>query len=374
MRIVMTALQPGGGIRTFFRYIYGQSAFEDCRFTLIAPDQGLSAYLEEFLPAGRIKVIEACTPANRFVGQIRKQLKAEKPDLIHSHGFSAGLLTELARTGVDVPHLMTAHDVFQSAQFTGTKGYLRKVCMAFLFRRMTGIHTVTEDARNNLLAFFPQVETDRVHGILHGVDTAYFEQGQPRPLRKEIGLPAKTPLVGFFGRFMNQKGFRLLVDAMERIVSNKLAEPVPHVITFGWGAFIREDYEYLREKGLGEYFHQAAQTNDMASAIKGVDLVVMPSRWEACGLLAMEVLAAGKPLIGSDCVGLREVIAGTPAHSIETGSSESLTSAMVEELKRLSEREKDFIAYQDEAVKRFDIGRPAHQIRGLYQNLTQDES
>lgn len=373
MRIVMTALQPGGGIKTFFRYIYGQPDFEDCQFTLIAPDQGLSAYLEEFLPKGRIKVIPAQAPAHKFIGQIRRQLKEDEPDLIHSHGFSAGLLTELARTGMRIPHLMTAHDVFQGAQFKGVKGHFRKFPMALLFRKMTAIHTVTEDARKNLLAFFPQIQESRVHGILHGVDTAYFERSLQRSLKTEIGLGLETPLIGFFGRFMNQKGFRLLVDAVQRIVEGGLVHPIPHVITFGWGGFIREDYEYLSEKGLAEYFHQASQTNDMASAIKGVDLVAMPSRWEACGLLAMEVLAAGKPLVGSDCIGLREVLAGTPARQIETGSSDSLTSVLVEELNELPAREPEFIAYQEEAVQRFDIKRPAREIRELYRKLTQDK-
>lgn len=371
MRILMTALQPGGGIKTFFRYVYGQPEFDDCRLRLIAPDRELSSYLEDFLPDDRMQVIQSRAPIRRFIEQVREQLKLYKPNLIHSHGFSAGLLTELARTGLQVPHLMTAHDVFLEAQFGGVKGYFKKLTMSALFCRMTAIHTVTEDARQNFLAYFPRVERARVEGILHGVDTTYFEQGGTREVKKEIGLGAETPLIGFFGRFMNQKGFRLLVDAMERIVKGNLAEPVPHVVTFGWGAFIREDYAYLSEKGLENYFHQVAQTNDMASAIKGVDLVAMPSRWEACGLLAMEVLAAGKPLIGSDCIGLREVLAGTPTRSIEAGSSESLTRVLLDELTALDERKKAFLDYQGEAVKRFDIRRPSREIRGLYQKLGQ---
>ena len=365
----MTALQPGGGIRTFFRYVFGQSCFSDCQFTLVAPDAGLSDYLDEFLPAGRFKLIEAEQGYSQFVRQIRGLSRSGDFDLIHSHGFSAGLLTEIARTGLRTPHLMTAHDVFLSAQFSGVKGYVKKAAMSLLFSRMTAIHNVTEDAKNNLQSFFPRVKEERLRCILHGVDTEYFRDGGSRNLRSEFGLDESIPLIGFFGRFMNQKGFRLLVDTIEQIRNKQLVEPMPHVITFGWGAFIREDYQYLNDKGLGPYFHQAEQTNDMAAALKGVDLVAMPSRWEACGLLAMEALAAGVPIVGSDCIGLREVLEGTPARISRNGDSESLLDQIVADLNELPQRKEAFLEYQAEAVERFSIHRPATKLRSLYNDI-----
>lgn len=369
----MSALQPGGGIRTFFRYIYSQPCFENCSFFLVAPDAGLSEFIQAHLPEGRITVIPADSGHLSFIRQMRQQLKAGDFNLVHSHGFAAGLLTELARTGVDCPHLMTAHDVFLKSQFEGWKGQSRHWLMARLFNRMTAIHTVTDDARANLLEFFPGIERSRVKGILHGVDTEYFRDGEPRDLKKELGLDETTPLIGFFGRFMGQKGFRLVVDAMKDIVDQGLVEPAPHVATFGWGGFIREDYQYLREKGLGDYFHQLEQTNNMPAAIKGTDLVAMPSRWEACGLLAMEALAAGVPIIGSDCVGLREVLEGSPAKIVRVDDSGALAEAIVSELGEGRSRRQECEDYKAQAVERFHIGRPAVELHDLYGQMVQHQ-
>ena len=366
MRILMSALQPGGGIRTFFRYIYSQHCFDNCSFVLVAPDKGLSDYISQHLPEGRIRVVPADSGHVAFVRQVRGLLKTGDFQLAHSHGFAAGLLTELARTGIGCPHLMTAHDVFLKSQFSGWKGRSRRWAMARLFNRMTAIHTVTDDARANLLEFFPSIDSARVKGILHGVDTEYFRDGEPRILKGELGLDEMTPLIGFFGRFMGQKGFRLLVDAMKDIVDQGRVQPAPHVVTFGWGGFIREDYQYLREKGLGDYFHQLEQTNNMPSAIKGTDLVAMPSRWEACGLLAMEALAAGVPIIGSDCVGLREVLQGSPAKMVGIGDSNALATAIVSELGEGQSRRQKFEDYKAVAIKRFSIGRPAAELHSLY--------
>lgn len=369
MRILMSALQPGGGIRTFFRYIYSQPCFENCTFVLVAPDNGLSDFTRQHLPEGRITVIPAEPGHVSFIRQVRGLLKTGDFQFVHSHGFAAGMLTELARTGTDYPHLMTAHDVFLKSQFEGWKGRSKHWVMARLFNRMTAIHTVTDDARANLLEFFPGIDNARVKGILHGVDTEYFRNGEPRNLRAELGLDASTPLIGFFGRFMGQKGFRLLVDAMKDIVEQRLIEPEPHVVTFGWGGFIREDYQYLRELGLGNYFHQAEQTDSMPAALKGVDVVAMPSRWEACGLLAMEALAAGVPIVGTRCIGLREVLDKSPAKQVAVGDSHALRQALVEEFGHLAARKQAFREFQPVAVSQFSISRPAGALLELYREL-----
>lgn len=371
MQILMTALQPGGGIRTFFRYVYSQPCFQDCSFVLVAPNAGLSEFLAEYVPEKRIRLIPADVGHLNYIKQVRAIMRSGNFDLVHSHGFSAGLLTELARGWFAVPHLMTAHDVFLPSQFLEWRGRLKHWLMARLFGRMTGIHTVTDDAGENFLEFFPTIDCSKVHGILHGVDTEYFRDGKARDLKGELGLDRDIPVMGFFGRFMGQKGFRVLIHAMEEIVSKGLVAPLPHVVTFGWGGFIREEYQYLEEKGLGDYFHQMPQTNDMPSALKGVDLVVMPSRWEACGLLAMEVLAAGVPIIGTDCIGLREVLTGSPAKQIPVGDHGALIQAILDELKHLDSRKSQFNAFQNEAVEQFHIARPANAIHTLYHVMAQ---
>lgn len=369
MNILMTAMQPGGGIRTFFRYIYSQPVFEGFTFTLLAPDEGLSDYLSEFLPDGRITVVPAESTPIKFMGQARRMSQNPSFNLVHSHGFSAGVLTELAMVGVGKPHLMTAHDVFNQGQFQGVKGYIRHRIMAAAFSSMSAIHTVTEDAKANLIEFFPGVAPSQVVGILHGVDTEYFRDGKSEPLKETIGLSPDTPLIGFFGRFMGQKGFRLIVQAIKHIRDERLLPVLPHVATFGWGGFIREDYAYLEGLGLKDYFHQMPQTNNMAGALKGVDLVAMPSRWEACGLLAMEALAAGVPIVGSDCVGLREVLDGSPAQQVPVGNVSALADAVVAEIKNLEQKRIAFHAYQPHAVDRFAIDRPARALASLYQKF-----
>ncbi len=369
MHVLMTALQPGGGIRTFFRYIYSQPDFSGDRFTLIAPDADhqLAEFLIPILGEDRFKIVSAPNDVIGFVRVIRKELDIPGYDLIHSHGFGAGLLTEVATFGRKAPkHLMTAHDVFLETQFNSWKGKFRKYVMAKLFAKMHAIHTVTNDATENFIEFFPNLPRSCFRPILHGVDTEFFASGQPIDLRRKLQIPLDVPLIGFFGRFMGQKGFRTLVDALV-ILKGDQFKPMPKVLTFGWGGFIREDYEYLASAGLADYFVQLPATNDMPAMIKSVDMVAMPSRWEACGLLAMEVLASGTPLLSTDCIGLQEVVAGSPARIFAPGDAKSLAKLIKAEIE-VSSRE-EFLVYQKTAIERFHISIPASRLRVLYDEV-----
>ncbi|MBY6032516.1 glycosyltransferase family 4 protein [Marinobacter daepoensis] len=366
MDVMMTALQPRGGIKTFFRYIYGQDCYSDCNFTLFSPNHGLSEFLDEHLGVNKIKVVSSPEEPLSFIKELRRFLKGRSFDLVHSHGFGAGLLTEVSITGFSLSHLMTAHDVFLDSQFHGGIGSAKKFAMARLFQRVDAIHTVTEDATENFRTFFPNVPGKRLYPVLHGVDTDYFANEPASELRALLGEGEDTRLIGFFGRFMGQKGFRTLVDAIERLKSTGF-QPLPKVVTFGWGGYIREDYQYIEEKGLSEHFIQMPGTDNMPSMIKAVDMVAMPSRWEACGLLAMEVLSAGIPLLSSNCIGLREVVAGSPARTFRPGDDGGLANLIRAEAEQSSKQA--FIDYQPIAVERFRIDRPAQELRALYDQL-----
>lgn len=237
--------------------------------------------------------------------------------------------------------------------------------MYWLLSSVTKVLSVSEDARNNILEYFPLLKKSQVLNITNGIDTEHFALGVSRDLRGELCVDDR-PIIGFFGRFMAQKGFRQLVLAIEHIVKNNLLSKPPIVLTFGWGGFIREDYTYIEEKQLSAYFQQLPGTNEMPAAIKGVDLVVMPSRWEACPLLPMEVLSCGVPIIGTNCVGLREVLADTPAKVIDVGDHLKLANAIIEQLAAGDEL---FKRYQSRAVERFSAKNHSQQLFDVYEGL-----
>src|SRR5262249_29876037 len=100
-----------------------------------------------------------------------------------------------------------------------------------------------------------------------------------------------------------------------------------------------------------------------------LDLVAVPSLWEASSLVSMEAMAAGVPVLGSDCPGLREVLRDTPSHTVQAGDAGALAAGMLRALRHpWTEKARDFAAT---ACARFDNERSAQRLIGLYDHLGQ---
>ena len=166
---------------------------------------------------------------------------------------------------------------------------------------------------------------------------------------------------------MAQKGFRVLVDAVALLKAAR--EPLPDfkVVAVGSGGFIREDKEYVAQAGVADLFHFEPLQADIGPVLKGLDALAMLSRWEASGLLAMEALVVGVPLIATHCVGLRETLAGTPARMVAPGDARALAGAIADELRDSSrERAAAFVA---EASERFDQKVAYRSLRQIYRGM-----
>jgi glycosyltransferase involved in cell wall biosynthesis len=364
-KVLVVARWPVGGIRTYFRYIYSQDVFENYHFTFVMPDiDGVQSLLNDYISPDKHSFIDASDGS--LFKTLYKVLNSTKFDVIHSHGFTAGLTASAFRFIFRTPHLLTTHDVLSEAQFKGSKGGLQKLAFSLLFKCVTKVMPVGQDAANNLLRFYPSIKS-KVHPVRNGVPTQYFYDGVPRDLKSEVGMADDAFLIGFFGRFMAQKGFRYLVDAVEALSQDSAIKSFK-VACFGWGGFIREEQANLNQRGLDNYFEFIPQTNDMPAALKGVDLVAMPSLWEACPLLPMEVLSAGVPIVGTSCLGSKEVFHDTPAYVVEPRSVEGLVKCIKAEMEVPSKQVfKDFSKI---AVERFSSAQSATQLEQLYQELT----
>ncbi len=366
MNILMPALHPVGGIRSFIRYVYGHSSFREFQFTLIAPGEDLSNYFSNYIPKSQFSVKSIAASSRDLYSAVREEASEGNFDLLHSHGLTAGAVGELARFGVHIPHLITVHDMFLPTTFNGLKGKLRWLGLNILLRRCEAIHAVGDDCAANFREYMPMVRGERVHAIRNGIDTDRFFNAVPIDARAELNLESSVFLVGYFGRFMGPKGFRTLIDAAEILVDSELPRDF-RIVTFGWGGFIREDYEYLRSKRLDKYFIQCARTEVPERWMKSMDVIAMPSRWEACGLVAMESLVAGVPIVTSDCVGLKEVVRDSPA--LVAGIDDAVGFAAQIESLIQTDKKTMFQEFQRTAAKRFSVERTIEKLCDLYAKI-----
>jgi len=368
-RIVIVAKKPVGGIRTYFKYVYGSPIFDDYQFVVITPRYELKDYISEVFSGKDFEYIETDDTHSGLVKATRKVFEESACDMLHTHGFTTGLILSVLASWYRLPHIMTAHDVILDWQLPGVMGWFKSMAIGFGFGLIDVINAVGKDAGENLSSRYPKLTTkEKLVVIRNGIDVEYFSKKFSRDLKNELSLDSDIILFGFFGRFMPQKGFGYLVDAVE-IIRKRNSGLKFAIVCFGQGGYIREERQALRERGLEEWFHFMPHTDDMPSAIRGVDAVVMPSLWEACPLLPMEAMVAGVPVIGSDCIGLKEVIEDTPSLMVKMADADLLAGAMTkfaDDRQRYKELAQSFV---DTAIKRFDANQSASGLLNLYQQV-----
>lgn len=114
---------------------------------------------------------------------------------------------------------------------------------------------------------------------------------------RALSLPARTPRVfGAIGRLHRQKGFDILIEAFR-----KLPDPGLALHIYGAGP---DQAALCRAAAADPRIRFIGHVERSEEIIQSVDIVAMPSRWEAFGLVALEARAAGRPIICSGVDGL----------------------------------------------------------------------
>lgn len=374
-KILLVVRHPVGGIRTFFRYFYRNFNIKQYAFTLISPDLPETKKLLNDLSILDLKyVLTKQDISNKdFFQTVTKIIRSENFDLIHSHGFICGVSAVFGSVLKRIPHILTLHETLTNEHFVKLGGSFGKIVLSLMLTMIDAIHCVSYDARDNLLVYLKILRffKDKLIVILPGIEVERFLNPERKNLRMDLDLPEDAFLIGFLGRHMPEKGFRFLVDALEHL-NNKIKElkkistvlKTPVILSFNQeDGFIREEKENVKMKGLSNQIIFLPFVENVASTLKGLDVVVMPSLREAGTLLALETMVSGTPLIGTNCIGLREMIKNTPATVVPAGDSLALSEALLKEMQNSSTIKAK--AFVEEAAIRYEAKRQAQELEKL---------
>jgi glycosyltransferase involved in cell wall biosynthesis len=138
------------------------------------------------------------------------------------------------------------------------------------------------------------LHTDAV--IPNGVDTALFRPQSRQLAREALGLPPDARLCLFVGRMQHRKGAELLAPACR--------EAGYELMTAGAG------------DGAGDRHLGLLAPQELAGAYAAADCVLYPSRYEACGLVALEALACGVPLLATRVGWMPTFLEAVPGYSL----------------------------------------------------------
>jgi glycogen(starch) synthase len=215
------------------------------------------------------------------------------------------------------------------------------------------------------------VDRDKVRVIRGGVNISRFTMDATRrDARVALGWPINRRIVLSVRRLVPSKGLEGLIDAA---VAVHASDPNMLVMILGSGPLKDALQARINALGASEYIHLlgAKSDDDLARAYRAADLTVVPSiAFEGFGLVVIESLASGTPVLVTDVGGLPETIRDLDSNLILGGSDAASISRGLAQVSRGELKLPDATTCIDYA-KLFDWPVVATQIRDVYAEAAQ---
>lgn len=294
-RIVHVAQSIAGGVGSFLEEIAPHQAAQfgqnDVYFVVPA---GSEVHLP-CIDSNQLIFVRSTsrTPAGLlgFAREARAAIRRLRPDIVHLHSSYAGALAR-PLLGVGRPRIVYCPHGWAFAMETPKWKKYVYAAIERVLAISTDVILVNSQAEHDVAMGFG-LPPQKIRVVRNGIAWA-------RLARRD---KATGPLrVGFIGRHDRQKGLDILLDTIGRV-------PIPNLHFEIVGESVVERDGCGRAAPLPNVtFHGWMTRARTLEMLNSLDAVVMPSRWDAAPMLAIEAMRAGVPLIASNRGGLPEIV------------------------------------------------------------------
>jgi len=313
---IITRLDKGGSAENTFLTLKGldKSRYE---VSLIAgpvedPSQDRRNQIEES-GVSYIQVPQLRRNINFFFDfpallKIRRLLKRDKPDIVHTHTSKAGLLGRLAARLAGIPSIIhTPHGHVFFGYFGALKTKMFVLLEKLASRITDKIIALTPREKADYLRY-KVAEEDKLVVIPSGIELhkcQYPPKEERSKLRRELGIPDRSAVVGTAGRLVPVKGSGFLLQAVGQVISE---HPDTYLVFAGDGPLRKNLAKDAVDMGLAKKIIFTGWRDDMARVLSVFDVFCLPSLNEGMGRVLVEAMALGKPVVASDAGGIPDLI------------------------------------------------------------------
>jgi len=300
-------------------------------------------------------------------------LAAHDFDIVHGHDWLVAVAAKRLADSAGLPFVATVH----ATEYGRHQGWVYVAPQSEIHRAERWMVNVAD--RVLVCSHYMRDHIADVFDLpLAGITVAPngIDPGDLQPLtdldtvRGALAAPDEQ-LVLLVGRLVYEKGFQ---DALEALAGDEgviaRVGKVRFVIA-GSGTHEWELKQQARALGIADQGTFMGWIDDgvLHSLYKVADVIVVPSRYEPFGLVALEAMASGCPCVVADTGGLREVVPHEQAGLRFTPGDKAQLAALIERVLQDDDLRAGLAAQASEHVLAFDWSQVAQQVLGIYESL-----
>lgn len=253
-----------------------------------------------------------------FLRSLRDIIRTEEIDLIQAHLLGSSLYGSLAGLWTRTTVISTFHghvDVSPNER-------LRLLKFLIIQLGSQSIVAVTQKLRDMLIQV-PTVSASKVTTIPNGIDTTLYAPGPAAPLRRDYDVPDSTIIVGCLGNVRRAKNYNLALETL-KVLDDKGVDARLFIAGDDTNSLAKEHKQYAQELNIQNKIVWLGFYKDTPAFLNAIDVFLLSSSSEGHPLAITQAMAAGVPIVATQC-GVEEILKhGETAMLVECGNARQL--------------------------------------------------
>ena len=264
------------------------------------------------VPAGPVDLAKEELPSivDEFADWMRTWFDENPVDVLHANYWLSGVVGHSLAHDLDLPLVTTFHTLARVKAEMGDHEPQARMDAEAMVVSCSDVMIANAQVERDQLIDLYGADPDRVEIVAPGVDRAFFSPGPRQGARTAIGYTG-GPLVMFVGRIQPLKGVDVAVSALAG-----LANQDAHLMIVGGASGqqgateVEKIHQLIDTLGVQDRvtFVPPQPHYALSTYYRAADVVLMPSRSESFGLVALEAAACGIPVVASAVGGLRTLV------------------------------------------------------------------
>jgi len=267
---------------------------------------------------------------SEFRGAFRlaKALRQNRIQILHSHLFYSSLFASPVGWLCGIPAILETPHLREL--WREGKGWLKG---SFFIDRLIGRcvdgYIAVSKANGSYLRDVKKLPGRKIHVVQNGSDLKRFRPDHPSPagMRESLGFGTTDPIMLVPARLEPQKGHRVLFEALPAVLKEF---PAARVVCAGEGGLLTELQDQVGRLSLQRNVSFVGRQPKLEDWFALCDFTILPSFFEGLPLVAVESLAAGRPMVATAVDGTPEVILdGKTGLTVPPGDAPALAAAII---------------------------------------------